>query len=206
MIIFGRRTIRIKKYNDYNIKCENCGKNHQRFYVYQQYFHVMFIPFFPTSIKTIRCSCAECNDTFNQEKKSDYLSLTKTPIYLYAGGLLIAGLIIFTVIGNLKNQKLKKDYVNNPMIDDVYRIRHDENNTTTYYFLKIDDIKSDTIDLLHGALQYSGFVVSMNDSDYFVKDDILRFLKSDLISYLDSGWINSVERDYEINSRFNIEK
>ena len=205
-MIFGRRTIRIKKYNDYNIKCENCGKYHQRFYIYQQYFHVMFIPFFPSSLKTIRCSCAECNDTFNQEKKGDYLEMTKTPIYLYTGGLLIAGLIIFTVIGNLKNQKLKKEYVNNPKIGDVYRIRQVENNTTAYYFLKIANIKSDTIDLFHGALEYTGFVSSMNDSDYFVKDEMWRLLKSDLINYLDSGYINSVERGYNINSRFNIEK
>ena len=206
MIIFGIRKIRIKKYNDYSIKCENCGKHHQRFYVYQQYFHVMFIPFFPTGIQTIRCSCAGCNDSFNQEKKNDYLSLTKTPIYLYTGGLLIAGLIIFAVFGNIKNQKLKKEYVNNPMIGDVYRIRFDENNTSSYSFLKIADIKSDTVDLLHGALQYLGFITSMNDSDYFVKDDVIRLLKSDLINYLDNGLINSVEREYDINSRFNIEK
>lgn len=206
MLIFGRRTIRIKKHNDYNLKCENCGKHHQRFYVYQQYFHVMFIPFFPTSIKTISCSCGECNDTFNQEKKRDYLSMTKTPIYLYSGVLLIAGLIIFVVIGNLQNRKLKKEYVNNPMIGDVYQIHHDENNVPSYYFFKIDNIKSDTIDLLHGALQYTGFISTLNDSDYFVKNDVFRLLKSDLINYLDSGFIISIERDYGINSRFNTEK
>ncbi len=202
----GRRTIRIKKIDDYNIKCDNCGNFHQIFYVYQQYLHLMFIPFFPTSIKTIRCKCAECNDTFNQEKKSDYLSMTRTPMYLYTGILLIAGLIIYGLLGNMKNQKQKREFVYNPNIGDVYLIRQDDNNSTAYYFLKIQDINSDTISLLHGAMQYDRIVTTMLDKDYFVKDDMWRLLKSDLITYLDSGYINSVERYYNIDSKFNIEK
>ncbi len=98
MIIFGIRRARIKKIDDYDIKCENCGKFHQKFYIYQQCFHVMFIPFLPLGIKTIRCKCAECNDAFNQEKKNDYLSFTQTPIFMFTGTILVAGLIIFVLM------------------------------------------------------------------------------------------------------------
>lgn len=197
--------MRIKRYDDYQIICEKCGRNHQKFYIYQQYFHVMFIPFFPMFMRTVRCKCAYCNDTFNFMKKNEYLTKTKKPFYLYAGCLLIAGVFLI-VIANLNNQKQKREYVSNPKIGDVYRISQFEKNTTTYYFLKIKGIKSDTVDFLHGALQYNGFVDSMTDSDYFVKDDVRRMLKSDLITYLDSGFINSVERDYDMNSRFGIVK
>lgn len=206
MIIFGRRTIRIKKYDDFNIKCENCGKYHQRFYTYQQYFHIMFIPFFPIGIKSVRCSCVECNDAFNQQKKNDYLSMTKTPIYMFSGGLLVIGIIVLATLGNIKNQNQTREFAYNPMIGDVYRIRYNENSNTSYYFLKIKDINSDTINILHSALQYTGYISTMNDSDFFVKNDEWRFLKSDLINYLDSGYISSIVRNYSESSRFNIEK
>lgn len=205
-MIYGTRRLRIKKINDYSIKCQKCGKFHQKFYIYQSYFHVFFIPFYPFGLKSIRCECANCNDTFNEVKKKDYLSMAKTPIYLYSGGLIIAGLIILAVVTNINNQRKKKEFVNDPIVGDVYSIVQEETNMSVYYFMKIDSIKSDTLYLLHGALQYNGFVSTMNDSDYFVKDDVLKLLKTDLVKFLDSGYINSVERDYDINSRFNIEQ
>lgn len=202
----GQRTIRIKKIDDYNIKCENCGKYHQRFKVYQQYFHFMFIPLFPLYTKTIRCYCVECNDGFNEKKMNDYLSMTRAPLYLYLGSILFAGFIVFITLLNLDLKEQKIEFVNNPEIGDVYKIRQEENNITTYYFLKISNIKSDTIDLIHGALQYCDYTTGMDDFDYFVKNDVWKLLKSDLVNYLDNGYILSVERDYNISSRFNIEK
>ncbi len=206
MIIYGRRKIRIKKYDDYHIKCVNCNDYEQRFSVFQEYFHVFFIPMFPSSIKTIKSVCLKCNDIFNQEKMSHYLSITRTPIYLYTGIILFVGLMIAGIIGNINTQKEKSEFVNNPKVSDVYLIRQDENNLTTYYFLKIKNINTDTVELLHSALQYNSFLSTMQDSDYFVKDEIYRVLKSDLKNYLDSGMINMVERNYDKTSRFMIEK
>lgn len=35
MLIYGKRKIRIKKYDDFHIQCENCSACKQRFSVYQ---------------------------------------------------------------------------------------------------------------------------------------------------------------------------
>jgi hypothetical protein len=205
-MIYGLQTIRTKKIDNYKIKCEHCWNYHQRFSIYQQYFHLMFIPFFPTGIKTIKCLCVDCNYALNQEGRKDYLELAKAPPYLYAGPILIVGLILFGLLANLNTQKQKREFVSHPRVGDVYQIRQDNHKSVAYYFLKVTNIKSDTVDLVHGALQYNGYVSDMNNDDYFVKDDIFRLLKSDLVHYLDSGYINTVERSYELNSRFNVEK
>lgn len=206
MIIYGRRKIRIKKYDDYQIKCENCNGFDHRFSIYQEYFHVFFIPIFPSSIKTIKCVCLKCNDTFNQTKKEHYLSITRTPVFLYSGVILLIGLITAGLIGNIYTQSQKSELVKKPKIGDVYQIRENAGNLPTYYFVKIKNIHLDTVELFHGNLVYNRFVSFMNDSDYFVKSDIYKVFKSDLKIYLDSGLIISVERDYKKDSRFSIEK
>lgn len=205
MINFGSRMMRIKKYHDYGIICEKCGRNHQIFYIYQQYFHVLFIPFFPMFMRTIRCKCAYCNDTLNLKKKDEYLSKAKKPFYLYSGIIIIVGLVATIVVLNTSYQKQKREFIRNPVVGDVYGIRTND-NTTTYYFLKVNSIESDSVNLLHGALQYNSYVTSMTDTDYFVKDDVLKVSKSDLQSYLDSGIISTVEREYDSDSRFRVEK
>jgi len=204
--IYGRKTIRIKRYNDPLVKCEQCGHDEQVFSVYQEYFHLFYIPFFPSSTKTVRCVCPKCEDRFNEKKKNHYLSITRTPLYLYTGVILIAAFVIFLVINNIRTQKQKAEYVDNPAVGDVYLIRQEEKASRNYYYLKIFDIKEDTIELYHSALQYNRFVIKMDDSDYFVKDDTIRILKTDLKTLLEEGTINSVNRNYDKESQFRIEK
>lgn len=206
MIRIGTGMMRIKKYHDYGIICENCGRNHQIFYVYQQYFHILFIPFFPLFMRTIRCQCAYCNDTLNLKKKEEYLSKAKKPFYLYSGIIIVVGFIASVIVVNTNIQKQKREFVRNPVVGDVYGIVRREKDTITSYYLKVTGLESDTVNLLHGALQYNGYVSSMMDTDYFVKGDVLKVSKSDLQSYLDSGIINSVDRNYDSYSRFRVEK
>lgn len=124
IFIYGKRKIRIKKYDDYHVKCENCDSYEQRFSVFQEYFHIFFIPIFPLGVKTIKSVCLKCNDTFNGEKKKHYLSITRTPLYLYTGVILFIGLIITLVIANITTQKQKAEYVANPKINQCQNIFH----------------------------------------------------------------------------------
>jgi len=206
IFIHGKREIRIKKYDDYHIKCANCDSYGQRFSVYQKYFHVFWIPTFPLGKKTIQSVCLNCNDTFNEEQKNYYLSITRRPIYLYTGLILFVGLIIAFVIGYVITQKQRIEHVANPKINDVYLNRENENDSKIYYFSKIKNIDVDTVELIHGHLQYNRFISAMNDSDYFVNDEIYKVLKSDLKNFLEKGLIKAVKRDYDKSSRFMIEK
>jgi hypothetical protein len=196
MLIKGRTKIKVEEYDDPTIKCEECGHYGQRFFIYQEYFHVFFIPFFPTKIKVVKCSCLKCNDTFNEEKKKYYSSITRTPIYLYTGLFLLLAFIISVVFYGIQNDKKEKEYVNNPEIGDIYLIHDQIDNSSVFYFVKIINIKSDTVEVLHGALQYDKYLSKMFATDYFVENDEIQLLKKDLKDFLASGKINRVIRNY----------
>jgi hypothetical protein len=95
---------------------------------------------------------------------------TKNPIYLYAGLILIGSLILLLVNANITAQKEKAKFIENPKIGDVYRIREDENNSTSYYFLRVSQINDDTVLAYHNNLIYHGFITKLNDDDFFVKE------------------------------------
>src|SRR4051794_36522397 len=110
MFLYGKKTVRIKKYDDYNIQCTNCKEFAIRYSIYHEYFHIFFIPFFPSGIKDGEGKCTKCNKR-NSDKKEDYVSKTRTPIYFYSLWIIFLGLIIFIVLANLQTQKEKKLYV-----------------------------------------------------------------------------------------------
>jgi hypothetical protein len=135
--------------------------------------------------------------------EQEYESQTKTPIYLFSVPILIAGLIVLLVIGNVASQKEKKAFVANPEVGDVYRIRREENNSTTYYFLRISNISGDTVSVYHNDLEYHGFVTKFNGEDFFVKNEELLYTKDELKQMLENDEINSVERGYGNGEGFN---
>jgi len=117
--------------------------------------------------------------------------------------VLLAGLIIVLIIGNLDTQKEKAAFVANPKIGDVYLIRKDENGSTNYFFLRLANIRGDTVIAYHNNLEYHSFVTKLNDDDFFVKDEQLFFTKRELKQMLDKMEINSVERNYGNDEGFN---
>ena len=203
-VIYGRRTARIKKYTDSQQACNNCKAFGLDVKVYRDYYHLFFIPFFPVGDKIVKIHCNSCGQPMRLDTmRNHYESISRTPFYLYAGPILVAGLILILVNANLNTQKEKAKFVENPKVGDVYRIRKDTNNSTTYYFLRVVNIIGDTVSVYHNNLEYSGFISKLNADDYFVKDEELFFLKSDLKQMLDKMEINSVDRDYGEYEGFN---
>jgi hypothetical protein len=135
--------------------------------------------------------------------RKQYEKSSRTPFYLFAFPVLFAGLILLFVNANSNSQKEKAIFVANPKVGDVYTIRRDENNKTTYYFLRLVRIIGDTVVTYHNNLEYSRFISRLNDDDFFVQEEELFFLKSDLKQMLDKMEINSVERDYGDYEGFN---
>jgi zinc-ribbon family len=204
LVIYGRRKARIKKYTDNRNYCKSCNSFDLNVKVYKEYFHIFFIPFFPTGDKKVKIVCNNCGEPYRVDTvQKDYERSTKIPIYLYSGLIFIGSLILLLVNANISTQKEKARFVENPKVGDVYRIRKDENNSTSYYFLRIKQIISDTILAYHNNLVYSGFITKLNDDDFFVKEEELFFTKKELKEMLDKDEINSVERNYGSNEGFN---
>jgi len=203
-LLYGIRTARIKKHTDHQRPCKNCGVFDLNVNVYRGYYHLFFIPVFPFGDKSVKMRCNNCGEPMRFEPlQKHYEGLTKTPIYLYAVPLLVAALIIFLIISNFRTQKEKAAFVAHPEVDDVYRIRKDDNSSTTYFFLRLVRINDDTVIAYHNNLEYHGFVTKLNNDDFFVKDEELFFTKSELKQMLDNGEINAVERNYENAKGFN---
>ena len=203
-VIYGRRTARIKKYTENQQACQSCKTFDLDIKVYRDYYHLFFIPVFPVGDKTVKIRCNNCGEPMRLETiQKHYESISRTPFYLFTFPILFAGLIIILVNANLNTQKEKALFVDNPKVGDVYRIRKDENNKTTYYFLRLVRISGDTVVAYHNNLEYNGFISKLNDDDFFVKDEELYFLKPELKQMLEKMEINSVDRNYGDYEGFN---
>jgi hypothetical protein len=117
--------------------------------------------------------------------------------------ILVAGLVLFAIVANLNTQREKAKFVANPLVGDVYTIRHKEKDTTTYYFLKVSKINGDTISAYHNNLVYYSYVSKFNSEDFFIKEEEITFTKKDLKEMLDKDQINGVDRDYGVYGGFN---
>ena len=196
-IIYGRRTATIKKYTENHQACQSCKSFDLAVKVYRDYYHLFFIPVIPVGVKTVKIRCNSCGEPMrNESLQHQYEESTRTPFYLFTFPILFAGLILLFINANLNTQKEKAKFVADPKAGDVYKIRKDENNSTTYYFLRLVRINADTVVAYHNNLEYHGFVSRLNDDDYFVKDEELFFTKSELKQMLDKAEIISVDRDY----------
>jgi hypothetical protein len=204
LLIYGNRTGRIKKYTDNGQYCPNCKSFDLDIKVFRRYFHFFFIPFFPTSAKTSAIKCNSCGRPVRSDSiQTEYEKRTRTPFYLYSGSILFGSLVLLIVIANQYTQKEKARFVDQPKVGDVYLIRNEENGARVYYFLRLSEIKGDTVYAYHSNLQYSQFISKLSYEDFFVKDEELVFTKKELKDMLDKAEINSVERDYGNEEGFN---
>ena len=197
LLIYGRRTLRIKRYTENQQSCKSCGSFDLDIKVYRDYYHLFFIPFFPVGYKSVKMRCKTCGEPMRVDSiQKHYEELTRTPFYLFAGIILCSILILLLVNSNLNSQKEKIKFVDNPKVGDVYGIRKNENNSTTHYFLRLSQISGDTVFAYHNNLEYHSYISRLNEDDFFVKDDELVFTKKELKRMLESEIINSVEREY----------
>ena len=102
-LIYGRKRTRIKRYTDNKSPCKECKSFDLSIKVYQEYFHLFFIPFFPTGIKTAAMHCNSCGQPFRMDSlEKEYVNNTRNPIYLYSGLMVVAALILLLVNENIK--------------------------------------------------------------------------------------------------------
>ena len=197
LLFYGRRNARIKKYTVNDQSCKSCRKFDIEVKVYREFYHLYYIPFCPVGDKTVNARCKNCGEPFRSDSfLTYYKEKSRTPFYYFSLPILFCALVILLTILNSKTQEDKLAFVKNPKVGDIYSIRHDENNKTTYYFLRLKNINGDTLVMYHNALEYNGFISSFNNLDYFVKDEELFFTKPELLKMLARMEINAVDRDY----------
>jgi len=124
---------------------------------------------------------------------------------MYSGILLPILFVAFIVMVRVNTVKMEKEYVANPAIGDVYVINEKEGDNG-YYFMKIKDIRQDSIFLILNAYSYSRYTWKMDREDYFNQFNSALILKGELPKLLDDDIICSVNRDYDESYGFDVEK
>lgn len=108
LILFGTRASRVDATELSNASCPHCNSQNTLVATkYGRYFHVFFLPIFPTSEKTI-VECKHCYKSFegesfakiNPDKPEEKLELitTKRPLWHSCGCLLIVLLVAFSLV------------------------------------------------------------------------------------------------------------
>jgi len=203
-LIYGRKTARIKRFTDHQESCKSCKSFDLDIKVYRDYYHLFFIPVFPVGEKSSKIRCNKCTEPFLIEAtQKQYARTARTPFYLYALVIIILSIALVVVLMNQVTQKNKEKFVINPKVGDVYIVKKLESRLETYYFLRLNRIKGDSVFAYHNNLQYLFFTDKLDNEDFFVKDDDWAFTKKDLKTMLDSSEIRSVERSYGDEEGFN---
>ncbi|RAW00276.1 hypothetical protein [Pseudochryseolinea flava] len=203
IFIFGRKRAKIKKAFDHVGSCTSCNSIGVQFEIFRDYYHLFWIPIFPVGDKETEGRCTQCGKPNNYNPRAKHFeSVTRTPIYLYAGVLFFLILIGSLVVGNINTQKEKALFIADPKAGDVYLMRKDVNDSTYYFFLRVARIQSDTVIVYPNVFQYFGFITKMDDQDHFIAQEFY-YTKNELSELLEKGEINSVERDYGDYKGFN---
>jgi len=103
-VIFGDKTWLIKYHTDTISQCEHCKSFALSFAVSIDYFHFYYVPFCAVGEKEVNVLCLKCSEWNNTNpRKEHYKSVTRTPIYLYTGLILVLTPIVIGIVASLIN-------------------------------------------------------------------------------------------------------
>lgn len=169
IIFFGIRQKKIRHTYDEKEPCTLCNSYRRQYIIYQPYFHIFFIPFFPVGKKYLVTTCHDCSMSYRQEYDLR-INATRTPLYMFSGLLLIAALFMFSFVNHFVEGNKYEEYVQDPQPGDIYLIKNKTEGEKYYYFIKIQDAEADSLNILMGAYEYKRYVSRMDREDYFVTD------------------------------------
>lgn len=201
MIISGTK---IKQLNSETISdiCTFCGNSKcVDVNVMQKYTHVFWIPFFPIG-KSAQSKCRHCKHTLEGKELPDssqeaYQSLklvTKAPLWMYSGLLLLGLLITFGVYASNENDEKNLQLVSAPKAGDIYQLRTPNHQ---YTLARVNAVKGDTVFLLWSNLEtdkISGLSKILAAGNEAFDDHAEPFLLSELKHKLELDEIIDIKR------------
>ncbi len=201
MIIYGKKSTQLVK-EHLTDKCSNCGtQNSIDLYLFQNYAHVFWIPFFATG-KSAVSECSHCKQVLKQkempvdllEQVRDLKRQYKTPVWTFSGLGLFALLIVVLVINDKNKSKKNIALLAASKVGDVLQIRTKEKQYTLY---KIDEVATDSVFLRYNNYEcnkISGLADIKLKGDTAYSEDLLGYSKTELKKMLMDGEIIDIER------------
>lgn len=139
MIIFGSNAKHLKSVQSPSETCPSCGtKGSLAFSVFSKHFHVFWIPIFPIGKKGY-AQCLHCKHAMEVKEMSGSVkrgydqvkSETRAPIWQFSGLGILAILITWLSIQDVRNTELDLEYIASPLEGDVYRYKTENNHYST---------------------------------------------------------------------------
>ncbi len=198
MIVYGWKATSIGSDHPMD-KCEHCGQqNCMEMHVFQKYFHVFWIPFFPIG-KTGVSQCNHCKQVLKPNQmmgntKLNYENLkqaSKSPIWVWAGAAVIAALVIFSMSQSGKWAKQKAERIAHPKANDIIQYKLENGKYTIF---KVEKVVGDSVFAFQNqyeADRLSG-IRKLEQKPYFDTADI--FLQSEINEMFKKGEIIDIDR------------
>jgi hypothetical protein len=167
MIVFGTRGRVVKGPQKRGVPCAACGMDvHQTFGVLR-YFHVFWIPMFPTlkqpAMECLHCKKALVGKELPERVRQDVAAtlFTKRRVLpTFAGAILVGLLAIPVAYGSAQQTAREAEYLASPAVGDCYVVKlagfvKRPDPSHPYGVLRVAKVSPDRLELSLGAYAYS---------------------------------------------------
>ena len=167
MIVFGTRGKVVAGTQKQGIACSSCGKQPQNTFGVLRYFHIFWIPVFPTK-KEDGLECPHCKQTLIGKDVPDRLRqdikesiFTKGKVLpMFTGLFLLAILFGFAGYTGMEQSKKEAAFLANPAVNDYYIVRltklfEGQDTKHPYGILRVKSISGGSVELIVGNYAYS---------------------------------------------------
>lgn len=213
MIFFGTRGRTVNGHLVKGVQCPECGKDEHVTFGVMRYFHVYWIPMFPTQ-KSAGIQCVNCKATYMDKELSKELGheikntlFTKKRVApMFAGLMILALLFVFGYVAAINDNKQEIACIQQPQVNDYYlvnftKIFDEADGTFKYGLMRVKSVAGEEIELMVGTMGYNKTSgprqdiksLKVNEKDYYLDETFLTDVEA-LKQMKEEGAIYSVER------------
>ena len=213
MIIFGTRGKTVAGQYVEGIECPSCGNERFSTFGILRYFHLFWIPTFPTS-RVVGVECAHCKKTLVGKELPKVLSKQikstvfnkKNTLPMFSGLIAITLFVLFVAYSVQQDNIKEAAYIEQPAINDLYivnftKVFDDTDPDYSYGVMRVKYLSSSQVELQVSKIAYnkvSGVQKDIRNSkttpDSYYDGDPLYIEIDKLKEMKESGAIYSIDR------------
>ncbi len=202
MIFYGTNSSKVLAEQLDRVTCINCNEQSVAMVTFSKYAHVYWIPVFPIG-KTTATECINCKQSFvgdaipepYKEQVNYQKTKASTPIWHFAGLMVIAAAIIAGVISSYQNDKVIRANVLAPLVGDRYEIKY---APSEYSMWKVTAINADTVYIvphMYVVNKASGLNKSnFGENTEYDEEEAFSLTTASLLELVEEGKIRDVLR------------
>jgi hypothetical protein len=213
MIIFGTRGKTIRGTQINNMACKSCGNQSHTTFGVLRYFHIFWIPVFPTR-RMAGAECLHCKKTLLdkelpeqvRENIKNTVFTGKATLFAFTGLILIAVMSVFIGYGGYVESKRQAAYLEQPATNDFYIVNMPKffpkaDGVHPYGIMKVKNISGSRLEVIVGNYVFNRLdgaqkAITAHEVDrpgYFSGEPL--FLEAgDLKKYKTSGALYTIKR------------